>query len=159
MGRINSHVIETKAVDFVRSTINSYYSNGDALYREISDRDYGIDAIIELFDDGEPTGRIAFAQVKGTEENISPLKKNNIISCHISSSNAKYARQKNIPVLLIYVSLKSKIFYFTMVQNSIDLRKIGKQKNHTVYIPIQNNFQKNPEKLFDLIREYYDKVL
>ena len=103
--RISSHVIETKVRDSIRSRINSYYSNGDALFRELSERDYGIDAVIEIFSDGVPTGKLTLVQIKGTEKTIQPLKTKNCVSCRISSSNAMYALQKKIPVFLIYTTL------------------------------------------------------
>ena len=56
MSRISSHIIETKTRDYIRSVIDNYYENGDALFRELSERDYGIDGLIELFCDGDPTG-------------------------------------------------------------------------------------------------------
>ena len=55
--RSSSHVRETVARDMVRSKINSFYHNGDALIREWSERDYGIDFVLELFDGGCPTGK------------------------------------------------------------------------------------------------------
>lgn len=85
--RVNTHIIETRSKDHIRKVINS---TGMALFRDITERDYGIDAIIELFDDGSPTGKIALVQIKGTEKNIVPLKRSNAISCRISSSNACY---------------------------------------------------------------------
>ncbi len=59
MGRTATHVIETKATDFIQSKVNGFYLNGDSLFRQITERDYGIDAIIELFNNGVPTGQIA----------------------------------------------------------------------------------------------------
>ena len=52
MSRSKPHVIETKSRDYLRSKIDDFYENGDALFREISERDYGVDAIIELFENG-----------------------------------------------------------------------------------------------------------
>lgn len=160
MKRVNAHAIETRAVDFVRSSINRYYTNGDALYREISGRDYGIDAIIELFNNGTPTGNIAFVQVKGTEKNVTPLRGDEEISCQITSSNAQYVKQSNIPILLMYVSLNNQTIYFIRLQDlKIDNNKINRQKKITIHIPLENSFQSNGEKLFENIREYYKETL
>ena len=66
----STHVIET----CVRSRIDGFGDCGDYLYRELSERDYGVDAIIECFEDGIPTGKIGFLQIKGTSKEIAPLK-------------------------------------------------------------------------------------
>lgn len=58
----STHIIET----CVRSRIDGFGDYGDYLYRELSERDYGVDAIIECFEDGIPTGKIGFLQIKGT---------------------------------------------------------------------------------------------
>lgn len=67
MSRNSNHVRETKSRDMVRGLINSFYANGDALVREWAERDYGIDFVLELFEDGVPSGKIAFLQIKGTD--------------------------------------------------------------------------------------------
>lgn len=108
MTRVSSHVIETRSCDWFKAKVNKFFENGDALYREISGRDYGIDGIIELFKNGQPTGKFALVQIKGTKSKITPMKRtSNYVSCKVSSSNAKYAFQKNIPVILAYISLNS----------------------------------------------------
>ena len=74
MTRTLTHVIETNSKDCVRSRIDGSGDCGDYLYRELSERDYGVDAIIECFEDGIPTGKIGFLQIKGTSKEIAPLK-------------------------------------------------------------------------------------
>ena len=159
--RISSHVIETKARDSIRSQINSYYQNGDALFRELSERDYGIDAVIELFENGIPTGKFTLIQIKGTENTIQPLKTKKCVSCKISSSNAMYAMQKNIPEFLIYTTIsKPRGFYFVNIQSALTaehFRKIKKQKEITINIPITNNALESLEPLFEEIKAFYEK--
>lgn len=70
MIRISSHLIEDKATNYVKMKIIDYFENGDAIYRDLSGRDYGIDGLVELFDNGNTTGKISFIQVKGTHANI-----------------------------------------------------------------------------------------
>lgn len=159
MSRISSHVIETKTRDYIRSVIDNYYENGDALFRELSERDYGIDGLIELFCEGEPTGHIALVQIKGTSNTIQPLKNKNVVSCSISSSNAKYARQNNIPILLLYATItKPYGFYYIDVNdavNNMDNSKITEQGSITIHIPIENNALEDLEPLFEKIRNFY----
>ena len=81
MSRTETHVRETISRDMVRSKIDSFYPNGEALVREWSERDYGIDFVIELFENNLPTGKIAFLQVKGTAKTINKLQKSEEVSC------------------------------------------------------------------------------
>ena len=159
MARASSHVIETRTRDFIRSQIDNYYENGDALFREITERDYGIDALIELFNNEMPTGMTALLQIKGTEKTIVPLKWENAVSCSISSSNFRYALQNNIPVILVYATLsKPSGFYYVRIQDVITeelLAKANSQGSITIRIPETNNAMDNFEGFFDLIREYY----
>lgn len=161
MGRESSHVTETKSRDLVRSKVNAHYNNGDALFRELSERDYGIDAVIELFDNSKPTGQFALVQIKGTTNKIVPLKSDRVVSCPISTSNAKYALQSNIPVVLIYVSLQKPFsFYFVNLQGVIhqkDINKLDYQQTITIHIPEDNNVYEDLEPLFDGIRSFYQK--
>lgn len=157
--RTSPHVIETKSRDCIRSKINAFYENGDALFRELSERDYGIDAIVEMFENGIPSGKIAFIQIKGTNNAIQPLKNKNCVSCQISSSNLMYAKQTSIPVILVYVNVsKPDGFYYLALQNSIykeNLDKCNKQKSINVHIPLENNALDDFEGFFDIILSFY----
>lgn len=159
--RISPHVIETNATNYVTSVICSYYENGDALFRKLTERDYGIDGIIELFNDGDPTGQMALVQIKGTDKTIEKLKMKDVVSCPVSISNIKYAQQKNIPVILMYVSLKEpKIIYFIDINDEVKnlcKKKIKEQNNITIHIPVENNTNTNLDQLFKIIKGFFDK--
>ena len=159
MSRTNPHVIETKAKDYIRKRIDEFYSNGDALFRDITERDYGIDALLELFENGMPTGMMALLQIKGSGKTIVPLKKESAVSCSISSSNARYALQDNLPVILLYINiLNESSFYYLKIQDALDeqmANKLEKQKSITVRIPIENYVINDMEPLFDLVRNHY----
>ena len=167
MPRSTSQVKETKSRDWFRSKIDSYFENGDALFREWSERDYGIDAVIEIFDNGYPTGKIAFIQIKGTSKTIMALKigahKGRAVSCgNVSNSSLDYARQDKIPMILVYVSLaEPKCFYYVDLQSQIDdiesRRKNEEQEVHTVHIPIENYAENDLSGFFELIDSYYDR--
>ena len=160
-----THAKETKSRDMVRTKIDSFYENGDALFREWSERDYGIDAVVELFDNGCPTGMIAYIQIKGTNKKIEAIMrgqlKGKFVSCSdVSDSTLDYARQKRIPLILIYASLaEPKCFYYVDLQSQIDdieKRRIrANQAKHTVHIPIENYAENDLTGLFDLIKSYY----
>lgn len=157
--RITPHIVETRSYDNVRSKI---HENGEALFREFTGRDYGVDAVVELFDNGNVTGKLALLQIKSTQFAIVPLKKSEEISCEISSSNAKYALQNNIPVILIYASLQEKgDFYFANVQSILNeehIRKIDNgKKTIRVRIPLINSTQESIQPFFDIINSFYEQ--
>lgn len=163
MGRISTHKIETKTKGRVKKLIDeTEYSNISMLFREISERDYGIDAIIEIFKNDNPTGIFALIQVKGTENKIEKNKKSDDVSCSISTSNARYAFQQNIPVFLTYVSLKNKSgFYYVSLQKALKEKKIkedslNEQKSITIRIPINNYIDSEVDNLVNEILEYYN---
>ncbi len=145
MSRISSHRIETQAKDYIRKRIDDFYKNGDALFRDITERDYGIDALLELFNNGEPTGMIALLQIKGSEKTIVPLKNQPVVSCKISTSNAKYALQNQLPVILLYTSISNEnSFYYLKIQDALNtpdiIEKIKKQKTINVSIPNRKQY-------------------
>ncbi len=162
MPRTSTHVIETTSKDYIRNQINSYYGNGDALVREWNERDYGIDFVVELFDNGIPTGNIAYLQIKATSKHIEKNKQTNDVSCaNISASSLDYAKQKKIPFVLLYVSIcEPREFYFVDLQsfdvnNLIKRANCNESKSVTVRIPIKNRCtDNNLDDFFQLIKSY-----
>lgn len=156
--RTASHNIETFASDYLRTRINRY-NGGSALFRNITERDYGIDALIELFDNGTPTGKIGLLQIKGTGKIITQLKRSNMIPCKISSSNACYSLQKKVPVIVAYVCIKEpEYFYYGKLQDLMTekhLQKIGNQKEITIRLPVDNFIQEDISPLIELIKDSY----
>ena len=109
MSRVEQHRTETKSKRIFRNAIEDYKEPKlhitDVVYRDLTERDYGLDGLIEIFEDDKPTGKIAVLQFKGTESKIEKLKKSDFVSCsNISKSNLSYCKQVNNPVILIYVS-------------------------------------------------------
>ena len=163
MARTSTHITETISRQIFASAITSFSSpshqRGDLLFREISERDYGIDGQVELFDHGEPTGRIAMIQLKGTEKEIPKLKSEDAISCHgISKSNLSYCRQKNVPVILVYCSNLEEKFYYIDLQSVFQERieAIADSFSGTVRIPIDNNSD-DLKRLLEIINSYYER--
>lgn len=156
--RIGTHRIEDISKSYVSTIINE---SGTALYREITGRDYGIDAIVEIFENEMPTGKIAFLQIKATDKLIIPLKKRpNFVSCpRVSRSNLSYALQHNIPVILMYVHLKrEKGFYYTILNdyNEDEIReKIEEQKTTTIHIPARCHIERDSTEFIESINNFY----
>ena len=163
MTRVPTHKTETESRLILEYTLSTFtgerVERGDLLFRVISERDYGIDGEIELFSHGEPIGRFAKVQIKGTEKQIEKLKEEDFVSCSgISKSNLKYCQQNSLPVILVYCSTLEKRFYYIDLQ-SVYRKMISEcrgKKSGTVHIPIANNSD-NLEILVDIINSYYER--
>ena len=158
MARTSTHVIELNSKDCVRSRINSFGEKGDYIFRELSERDYGIDALIECFDGGIPTGKIAFLQIKGTDSLIVPLKRTPVVSCgSISVSNLHYAKQNRIPVIIIYVSLKNErpMYYADLREISSGVVYKEDADRVTIHIPQDNCIYNDISPILKIIDSYY----
>lgn len=154
------HVTEDISKSYVNSKIND---SREALFREITGRDYGVDAIVEIFDDGMPTGKVAFLQIKATNEAIVPLRRSpEFVSCPgVSDSTLNYTYQNNIPVMLIYVYLKGERgFYFDIINNTE--KKNGRNKTKkgdktTIRLPVENHTKGDMTAFIKMINDYYNK--
>lgn len=86
--RMHPHIISDKSL----TKIKGWSENNDFFYRELSGMDYGVDTIIELFENGENvTAKIAFLQIKGAKNVVQKLKKSDEISISISRATAYYS--------------------------------------------------------------------
>lgn len=157
--RITSHEIETRSKDIIRSLINA---DDRGLFRELSERDYGIDAMVEVFENGCITGKFAMLQCKGKEDDIVPLKTEpDYVSCPgISASNISYINQDNVMVILVYGSIKDRDnFYYANLKEVLTEDQIESLKDEskkvTVRIPVKNNAKGNMDGFFDLINSSY----
>lgn len=158
MTRTSTHVIETNSKDCVRSRIDGFGDCGDYLYRELLERDYGVDAIIECFEDGIPTGKIGFLQIKGTSKEIAPLKNTPVVSCSgVSISNLYYAKQNRIPVIFIYVSLKDECsVYYADLRDIAQDTEFEKESGWViVHIPQDNIAFDDISPILNIINRCY----
>lgn len=167
MSRTSSHRTETTSRILFEAAVNSFacdelgMSQGDAVFRQITERDYGIDGQVEIFHHGEPTGYVAHVQLKGTSSSIQKLVYSDEVSCPgISKSNLAYCRQKNVPVMLVYISTADQEFYFTDLQPVYQekIQQIADKGSGTVRIPVQNN-SKNFHRFFEIINTYYESAV
>ena len=165
MPRIPSHITETKSRLIFEKAVTEFQCGqlglacSDAVFRQITERDYGIDGLVDLLSCGEPTGRTAYIQLKGTEKVIEKLKRSEEVSCSgVTRSNLLYCRQNNIPVMLVYVSTADGIFYYLDLQSVYKekLEEIEDGKTVTVRIPVQNNSEEL-KRFFEIINHYYDE--
>lgn len=157
------HTTETRSRIIFERTMALYQSStatnvSQAIFRQLTERDYGVDGQVELFSQNAPTGRIAYIQLKGTSKSIEKLKRSDEVSCSgISKSNIAYCQQRNVPVMLVYVSVYDEDFYFIDLQSvyKTALKTIGDNASGTVRIPIINHSSRI-DKFFEIINHYYD---
>lgn len=158
--RTDPHKIETNSRNKIQTIIDNH---GDALFREISERDYGIDAILELFENGVPTGKFALLQLKATGKTIVPNKRTPDVSVkNISEGNIQYAMQNNIPVILIFTSTQNETgFYYANIQTIVDeSTMVALEENSssttTLKIPQTNYIIDDISPLITIINQYYE---
>ena len=144
----DSHNISRRGVNQFKLIVDE---NDDTIFRTLSDTDYGIDGIIEFFQNENPTGKICYVQIKTTSKKIEKLKTKNGVSCPgISESNTYYCKQNIIPVILIYNSLEDKgSFYYLRLNSNIF-------PNSTIYIS-SDNYSRNILPIIDIIEKHYSK--
>lgn len=160
VSRINSHKIEDKSKNRLNIMIDDL-GNGDILMlREVTGRDYGYDFILEIFENDEPTRKISFIQLKGTNKKIEKLKGSDFVSCpNVSKSSLKYVRQSKIPFILIYLSLKTKSFYFENLLNRKQEMNGYLNSNNdkfSIRVSALNHVESNMDIFYKMINEYYN---
>lgn len=156
------HIIDTKAV---KRTINAIPDH--CVVRELTERDYGIDLMIEIFektgvdknghDTFEASGHVCYLQIKGTNSEIEKNKKSDTVSFPIEKKSLLYVEKFATPFILIRVcTLPGKeAIYFLWLQRYIsDLLdrtrpnwRDDDQESYSVKIPIKNSLPSNFEKI------------
>lgn len=158
MSRTSSQKIGEKATNIIRDSITDYEveMGTSMIFRELTGQDYGVDAIVELFEDDNPTGKIAFLQIKGTADSILPLQTAPYVSCaNVSKSSLDYARQNRVPMILCYASIKDSSFYYLELQSVIgNIGEMQEGKKRTIRIPSCNIINNNCQGIVDIIRSY-----
>jgi len=159
--RTYQHLIDTKAVKQVLNSIPDY-----CVIRELTERDYGIDLMIEFFSKiGEnqhkhpiydTTGHICYLQIKGTEKQLK-INDDETISFSIDKKSLFYVEKFSTPFILVRVcTLKGKQeIYFLWLQRYISDKldnqkpdwRTETQESETLYIPIDNKLPSNFEKV------------
>lgn len=134
--RINNHEIDTEACKVVVSKFDRNWE-----IRDITGRDFGIDKIVERFEDGYATSEMIMLQVKGTDKEIDY----NNPRFSIDTKTLLYAEMFASPFLLVYCSVKdSNQCYYVWLQEYIRVRlnfeknNWRSQRTNTIYFPQKN---------------------
>lgn len=98
MKRNRQHIIEDESEIFLRTLFPTEW-----VLRKLSP-DYGIDYIVEIFEEEESTGLHFFLQLKGTDKKET----NDRISFQLEKKYIEYYEKVSLPVLFLYVGVKSK---------------------------------------------------
>jgi len=159
--RTYQHIIDTKAV---RQVINAIPEH--CVVRELTERDYGIDLMIELFlgagedkkgnKQYDTTGHVCYLQIKGTNEKLKINRKKEV-AYTIDKKSLLYVEKFSTPFILTRVcTLEGKEgIYFLWLQRYIadvlDVERphwrTEKKQSLTVYIPTHNDFKQNFAKV------------
>lgn len=165
--RTYQHIIDTKAVKKVINALPDHW-----VVRELTERDYGIDLLVEIFEmsgtDGNKndryhsTGNVLYLQIKGTDEELK-IDSDENITMRLKQNNILYFEKFAVPILLVRVSTtnKSSDIYFLWIQKYIKSRlnievpdwkdrpktKKGNFPDFKFEIPVENSLQKNLYKL------------
>lgn len=134
--RILQHEIDSEACKIVA---NKFDRNWEI--RDLTGRDFGIDKMVERFENGYATSEFLLLQIKGTEKEIDV----NNPRFSLDTKELQYAEMFSTPLLLVYVSITSpQQCYYVWLQEYIRVRLQSdnlnwrKQNTNTIYFPKDN---------------------
>lgn len=104
------------------------------IFREQTTQDHGIDAIIEIFSDGAPTGRLIAAQIKCGESYFRETDEN-FITYRFNTNHYSYWTSHSLPVIIILVDHNSELCYWENIRED-NCKQTGKELK--VRVPLQN---------------------
>ncbi|VAW63987.1 hypothetical protein MNBD_GAMMA08-2236 [hydrothermal vent metagenome] len=128
------------------------------LIRSLEERDYGLDLMLEYFDNTAPTGQVCYIQVKGKK---TKFPKNNIILRGFPVKTAEYALLFEAPFFVFHTSIESDKTVFVWLQKYIHTelthgtsKKWKKQKTFSIKFPDENILDSDPAKIVELLQRY-----
>lgn len=139
MKRPEQHIIESKSSKIFQSIVPDEW-----VCREIKP-DYGIDFLIEIFDNNNSTGNFFFVQLKGSAREI----KDNTFIKQFSVDNLKYYQSLSLPVLIVCVSINTQKIWAIWANRLLEQTEVNhNQKSITISL--------NNEYLIDA--KYFKKI-
>ena len=151
--RTITHIHDTQAVRKVIENLKDSW-----LVRNMEERDYGIDLLLELFEEADgkiqnPTGKFLLFQIKGRDE-----KWNCQTLYHFPKKTVEYAKLFNIPFFVVFVTLKDSKVHFVHLQKyakeTDEMKSAGEEIN--IKIPDENDLASalGKEKIEDIADIY-----
>lgn len=154
--RTETHRIDTLAVRKLFTKLSA-----DWIIRDLSERDYGIDLMLEHYEENLPTGQIIFFQVKGKSGPIEIS--NEVVRYQISKRTLLYAELFPEPFLLVHTSIDqdSPVYYVWLqkyISHVLDRdRPRWRDEPYdtiTIQLPAGNTFESSENKLIAISKSY-----
>lgn len=149
--RTQQHRTETDSLSQLREHLGT-----DWVFRDHSERDYGIDVHIEYFDGDWPTGLVLYGQLKGTTGIfLEPTRLSGF-----PTKTANYANLFNIPFFVFYASLANKITKFVWLQEYLRLNirysQLSEQESITIVFPEENDLNEaGKQKILGILKQQH----
>ena len=134
MKRPKQHIIETSSKKAFESLLPDKW-----VIRPLSP-DYGIDYIVELFEDNKSTGKFFYVQLKGTNQRIH----NNQVKISLRTSSLEYYQTLPLPILFVVYSTKVKKFWGIWINEYLRTKEIRKNQS-TLQLTFDNSHIINKE--------------
>lgn len=129
MTRTEQHITETKSQRIFERIIPIEW-----VAREIKP-DYGIDYIVEIFNNGQSTGKTFFVQLKGSTQEIV----NNTFKKQFDIDNLEYYASFTLPVLIVFVSVTTEQIWVIWSNNLLKAFNT-KKKQKNLSISLNENY-------------------
>lgn len=158
--RSDQHIIDSQGIALLRTIINQ----SEYIIRDLGERDYGIDGLLEVVENKQATGKMISFQLKSSNsftiqntgiENAQVYRKYfdptfpylmGYISMAIKKSTCNYWLSSNMPVILILADLGMDCLYYTYIANQIRQRYNDFNQTNTdyfiFYVPVNNRISK-----------------
>jgi hypothetical protein len=153
--RAETHRTDTLAVRKVLSALSA-----DWIVRDLSERDYGIDLMVERYAGDMPTGQIVFLQIKGTAAPVRTA--SDVVKFQLPKRTLLYAERFSEPFFLIHTSTdRTSPIYFVWLQKYISHRldkhatrwRTQPEETINIDIPAENTFSEAESKLGSIASE------
>jgi hypothetical protein len=149
MKRPKEHVLEDKSLLIFSQSIPAEWIN-----RPINP-DYALDRSIEVVENGNLTGSVFCAQIKGT---MHPKVVDDNISFSLEVKYLEYYLQKDVPVVLVVVDVLQEKCYWLFLQHyiyeflDVDAPTWASQRTIAIHIPLKNEITKTVDQLKDIAK-------
>ena len=124
--------------------VNVFFTNNNWLFRNQLEYDFGIDAMVEIFQDRMPTGSLFGIQIKTGDSYFKEEKEDNYIF-RTDNSHITYWLKHCLPVILVLCNDKSKEMYWVQILKGT---VIATEKGWKVMVPKKNVL--SPKSILEL---------
>jgi hypothetical protein len=139
--------LENKGILRVASIINNRFG---WIFRELPKSDYGVDAEVELVENGQVLGRIFGAQIKSGNSHLKKIKGSSDFIYSGKIKHLNYWKGHTLPIVIFFDHPKTKKCYWLDVNSA---KTKATKKTFTVVVPSKNilnlDFKHGIEKILD----------